>query len=447
LDGNPAIQVQDISADAPVVVSSTIVSETRFAKLSSNTSTLSSTSTGGRMPLTEESIRSIVAIAEMPLRNLWITQSYADLAHRLLDVLGTNQTWCTFAVWASNTAGLSIRGDELPAFVTGLLLGADPHVDPIIEKANACTALLRRTGLVGELQRSHLERLVAQAVSQVSSFIGNGNTIVYGELAPLFVRVIDYLGTHTAPNPDAVDPTLDELRVPTSDEQPLVRHAFRHYLLAAGATNGCEQAEHVFTANVAAVLHEQQRLQGDIAAALDVGLIDLGADLCGLAHTTLTRELFAPVIHEVRAHIASHLEDLWQHVATRLLMTMSMPGETLHLSRDVPPIPGRTQLFPDQLDQLHNAELIALLVEWDPTKGSGHGSGARDWANIHQRMGYIVNLFRSRQQYVQLTTPPFTSEQLAMMRDGIVPATLIATSECKLLYGTRPHAGIDRFAV
>jgi hypothetical protein len=379
------------------------------------------------MPLTEESIRSIIAITDVAVRNLWITQSYADLAQQMLDLLDKNQTWCTFAVWASNTAGLSIRGDELPSFVTGLLLGADPHIDAIIEKTNGCTALLRRTGLLREMQRSHLERLVAQAVSQVSAFIANGNTLVYGELAPLFVRVIDYLRNHPEPNIEAVEVTLDRLSVPLSDTQPLVRQAFRHYLLAARSTDGQVKSEHVLTANVAAVLHEQRRLQNDIAAALDVGLIDFGDDLCGLAHAKLAKELLAPVAHEVRAHIASHLEDLWQHVATRLLMTMSVPGETLHLNRDVPPIAGDSRLFPPELEKLHQTDLIALMAEWDPTNGTGHGSGSRNWADLRQRMGYIVNLFRSRQQYVLLTTPPFTSEQLALMCDGVVPPTLYET--------------------
>ena len=68
----------------------------------------------GWLPLTEQAVASIAAIDDGALRNLWITQSYADLARRLLDVLDTDQTWCTFAIWASNTAGLSIRGEELP---------------------------------------------------------------------------------------------------------------------------------------------------------------------------------------------------------------------------------------------------------------------------------------------------------------------------------------------
>ncbi len=380
------------------------------------------------MPLTEESVRSIVAIADVAVRNLWITQSYANLGERLSCVLNADHTWCTFAVWASRTAGVSIREDELPAFVNELLLGADPHVDAIIEQTNHCTELLRRTGLLGVFQRSHLEHLVAQAVGQVSAFIANGNTLVYGELAPLFVRFIEVLERDGAPKVDDIDEMLERLGIPTEDLEPLVRRAFRHYALAAGVTDKRARAQHVLTANVAAVLHEQQRLQNDIASALDVGLCDFGDDLCGVANSSLAKKLLQPVIHELRAHIASHLEHLWQHIATRLLMTMAVPGETLHLDRDVPPIPGSANLFPPDLEELHLPDLIAAMAEWDPTNGTGRGSGARDWADLHQRMGYIVNLFRSRQLYRALATPPFTSEQLVWMYEGVVPPALTETS-------------------
>ena len=36
-------------------------------------------------------------------------------------------------------------------------------------------------------------------------------------------------------------------------------------------------------------------------------------------------------------------------------------------------------------------------------------------------MGYIVTLFRSRQQYLALTLPPFTPDQMSWMIDGEVP--------------------------
>ena len=377
----------------------------------------------GLMPLTLDAVRHIVPIEDVAVRNLWITQSYADLARRLLDVLQTDQTWCTFAIWASNTAGTSIRGEELPKQVSELLLGADAHVDAILRESNKVTAVLRGLHLLGTVQRSHVEHLVALAVAQVSAHIAAGNTLVYSELAPIFVRFVERLERAGAPAIDDVDDVLTRIGVPTADRAPLVRLAFEQYALAAGETDAAQRAQHVLAGNVAAVLHEQQRLQDDIAAALDAGLVDFGDDLAGLVQGRIHAVVLGRVARDLRTRIAPHVEQLWQHVATQILMTMSVPGETLHLGRDVP-APQGAPLFPDALRQLDLPALCDLMEAWDRTRRTGIGSGAGDWADIHQRMGYIVTLFRSRQQRLALTQPPFTSDQISWMVDGEVPPSI-----------------------
>lgn len=380
----------------------------------------------GRLPLTEGAVREIALIPDVAVRNLWITQSYADLAHRLLDVLKTDQTWCTFAIWASNTAGLSIRGEELPKLVDDLLLGADGECAAIVGAMNRHTAALRHMGIINEFQRSHLEHLVAHAVQQVSSFIANGNTLVYRELAPLFVRFLDLFEASGPPLLGDVDNALDRIGIPSAERSANVRCAFREYAYAAGSTDPIQRSQHVLAANVAAVLHEQQRLQPDIEAALDSGLIDFGDDLAGVVRGHISEALVDPVIRQIRTHLASHVETLWQHVATKLLMTMQMPGETLHLGVDVPPAPGSHSLFPAALQDLGLPTVCALMSAWDPTDGTGQGSAAHDWANLHQRMAYIVNLFRSRQQLLGLTVPPFDRTEMAWLEQDQLPKPFAA---------------------
>ena len=74
------------------------------------------------LPIDAEGVPAIVAIEDPVLRNLWITQSYADFSARLRTrVGGADRTWCGFAVWASDTAGQSIRGQELPRLVGRLI--------------------------------------------------------------------------------------------------------------------------------------------------------------------------------------------------------------------------------------------------------------------------------------------------------------------------------------
>ncbi len=374
----------------------------------------------GRLPLTEDAVHRTIGIADPAVRNLWITQSYADLAHRLLDILGTDQTWCTFAIWASSTAGASIRGEELPRIIADVLPGVDDHLDAALGIVDDHTSLLRRLGLARPIERSHLEHLVAEALAQVSKFIANGNTLVYSELAPLFVRFVHAIEAGGAPNADEIDRWLDELAIPTVQTAHHVRIAFRHYAAAAGTADPTERAQHVLAANVAAVLHEQERLQADIVAALDAGVVDLGAAVSRLVHRVVPARVRTRIERDVHAHAAACIERIWQHVATRLLMTLTVPGAVLRLDRDVPPL-ADGERFPLVLREVDMPGLRDLLTQWDATGGTGRGSGAHDWADLHQRMTYIVNLFRSRQQFLSLTVPPFTTAELAWMVRGEVP--------------------------
>lgn len=377
----------------------------------------------GRLPLTEEAVQRTLGIADPAVRNLWITQSYADLAHRLVEVIGTDQTWCSFAIWASNTAGASIRGEELPHVIAAALPGVEDHLDAALGIVDEHTSVLRRLGLARAIDRSHVEHLVADAIAQVSGYIANGNTLVFGELAPLFVRFVTSVERAGPPAADEVEHWLDRLTIPREDEAPLVRTAFRHYATAAGCDDPIIRAQHVLAANVAAVLHEQQRLQDDIVAALDAGLIDLGAAAARMIHRVVPARTRARIAHRVRVRAADHVERLWQHIATRLLMTLTLPDGVLDLARDVPPL-ADGEPFPPALRELRLPEVRTLVEQWDATGGTGRGAGAHDWADLHQRMTYIVNLFRSRQQHLSLTVSPFNTAQLAWMVRGEVPPTI-----------------------
>ena len=205
----------------------------------------------------------------------------------------------------------------------------------------------------------------------------------------------------------------------------LVQNAFRNDARAATTDDDRERAEHVLAANVAAVLHEQQRLQDDIAGAIDAGLDDVGDLLAPLVHHLAPRRLADHIVAGARDRVAPHLRQLWEHVSTALLMTLQVPGATLHLGRDVPPLPDGRR-FPDALASPSLPTLVRLLDEWDPTRGTGVGSGAGDWCVLHERMGYIVNLFRSRQRECTLTTEPFSPTELGEMERLRVPATLDA---------------------
>jgi hypothetical protein len=129
------------------------------------------------------------------------------------------------------------------------------------------------------------------------------------------------------------------------------------------------------------------------------------------------------------------------------MMTLKLPDQTLHLGRDLPAPPGQP-LFPKVLQTISDPELGMLLAQYDSLAerseerdalraieeaaevlmgklGFGEsfalGTGADDWVQLSQRMRYILELFRSRQQDHALLQPTFEPEQVAAMKAGRIP--------------------------
>lgn len=376
---------------------------------------------------TDPSARSVGAIAGLhdpALRNLWITETYAQLADDLGASLGVDQSWCSFAIWASDTAGVSIREREVPRLLADLPAPAHEQIDHVVDHVARRHRHWHRIGLVDRFRRVHVVEAIGHALTDVREHIAHGNTLVFSELAPLFVAFRDRRLQETPPTGAGLDGWLDDVGIPAADDQPLVRHAFEQYVLASVAGDDLERAQRVLAANVSAVLHEQQRLQDDVGAALDAGLVDIARAV----EQTVGSWVPGPVRRWLAARAGRgaerHVERLWDHVTTELLMTLAVPGEVLHLGRDVPPLPDGER-WPAALAEPDLPTLVDLLDTWDPTGGTGIGSGASDWADLHQRMGYIVNLFRSRQQTGSLTSSPFTGDQLHEMRSLRVPDDLV----------------------
>jgi hypothetical protein len=88
-------------------------------------------------------------------------------------------------------------------------------------------------------------------------------------------------------------------------------------------------------------------------------------------------------------------------LGTQLLMELEVGGERLALSDDLAPIGGRH--FPPHLerfdvDRPHVRARLLRVLALDATPDTLHGSAARDWTRLDQRMSFILDLFRSRQQ-------------------------------------------------
>ncbi len=372
-------------------------------------------------PLDAAGVAAVVAIEDPILRNLWITQSYFDLSTRLQHAVGgADRTWCGFAVWASGTAGQSIRGEELPRVVVDLTDTGD-DVDRVNRRLRPLRAV-RASGLVDD---DPLRDAVRQALTDVAGHIAHGNTLVYGELGPLLVAFVERCeaGDVGSISPVGLQELLDAAGSGPVD--PDLLQAFQWWRRAVVTTDEQERAFAVLAANVVAVAHEQQRLQDDIEAAMNVGLLTAATIIGQVTPRWMPKLVDRLVALVAGAPLRRIAQQLWQELTTEMLMTLRVPGAVLRLHRDVPPL-ADGQLFPEVLAELADspeevAMAVAVYRTWDRTGGSGLHAGAEDWAVLSQRMSYIVNLFRGRQRDPALAARPFTEVQLAAMRAGHVP--------------------------
>jgi hypothetical protein len=65
--------------------------------------------------------------------------------------------------------------------------------------------------------------------------------------------------------------------------------------------------------------------------------------------------------------------------------------------------------------------LAEFVTEHDPCAPGTSDCGAQDWCDLRQRMHYILHLFRAYAHEPSLFSEPFTAEQVARFRAGVVP--------------------------
>lgn len=341
-------------------------------------------SSEGSPPLDAERIAAIAALGDPVLRNRWITQAYHELAVGLQPLVGAdNATWCAFGVWASATAGISIRMEEFPG-----------RLNDLIRSSPQYRAAKSRLGDAA-LERGLSDALTAVA-RKVSVAIAQGNLIVFTELAPPLAALVSAV---------AAPPTAPDV----------VERGLAHYREAVTEADPVRHAQLVYLANLELVLHEQTRLQQYIADAMDAALGTRIQD-----HTR-RHGLFGSLGHDVEAALAVVQrvgDDAWNHLATEHMMTLAVPDGLLHLGVDVPATPEQP-LAPPDLAPPVLPELEDFLARYDRTGGTGVGSAAHDWVQLGDRMNYITSLFRARQHDRVLFSPPFSPTELqAMGRPG-----------------------------
>jgi hypothetical protein len=357
----------------------------------------------------------IVALETQPvLRNLLITQCYHDLSREIGRVLGAhNANWCTFATWASKTAGRFIRNEEVPVLFRKLL--EDSHGFQAratrmlhgLRGLHPAMALIPEHGLLG---------LADKIMHDVSNQIIAGNLKVFAELAPVFSRFI-HLFDNDRFDDKGADILLSSLRVGPSgkDGQSLLREAMEHFIAAARERDPIIKAQHMLIANAQTGLHEQIRLQPFIAGSLNAPVEDVLSGIWQDHHHAAPEPSLFGRIHalwdRMGAAVVHDAEKVWDTFSAIELMTLAVPGQVLHLGSALPPV-QKKPLYPEPLVQIQNHDAYALLEQYDALDPEAEGRvGATDWTSLAQRMRYILALFRSRQQEATILGQPFSDAQ------------------------------------
>ena len=408
-------------------------------------------------------------MADQPtLRNLLITQTYYELSEHLGEMLGReNANWCTFAIWASKTAGRFIREDEVPKAFREFLAKKDRLRDRVRELNEALLGVDADAGLFTADDLNP----IGEVIGEVALFVEGGNTIVFEELGGLYADFIATFEGDTEPDPSKLEAFLDPLRPGESlpdrvelDErrdvlvitpqggQDLLREAMRSTYEALFETDPKRKAELILRGSAQAGLHEQIRLGPYIRGSLETPVDEL---LFSRTNDALAERLTRGVLgraqetlHRCFRPLGEQLMEAFREFSTATLIQMDTPSGTLLLGKDLP-APSGALLFPPLLTPVQDPTLLETLTRFG-AQGDGSdrrpgfwpriraaadrllnalrlrpatdaGSAAEDWSDLSQRMRYIFAYFRSRQRDLRLQQAPFNRHQTTDILNGSIP--------------------------
>jgi hypothetical protein len=357
------------------------------------------------MTASPSEVERIAALENPVVRNLQITYCYSQLAATFAKRTGKGANWCTYATWASRQAGESIRGEDLLGNLERHLWEGRWLLHPL---ATLWRKLLRR-GLFQPETR--LGRLTAElhtpfdAFERASDAVARGNLKVFDEIGLVFARYLNGEPLHAEPG--------------------LLSKAFAHYDRMQAEPDPVRRAQLAFLANLEIGLHEQTRLQPQIEEAMDSGSAteeDLGRRVLEALFPSapgwwwILRGPATAAVGVVARALQRTSSRLAREAITDSLMVLSLPGRVLALGANL------TDPFPPELADPVEPELKELLAKFEPLPPAPDDCGALDWADLHQRMHYIIHLFRAFQLDERLADPPFTPAQVASIGRGVIPA-------------------------
>jgi hypothetical protein len=355
----------------------------------------------------------------MRLRNARITVAYADLSDRLATLLTgggdgdgdgdgaagdageRDANWCTFASWSSRTIGTWIETDavpeplrelkRVPRFVVSWLVAATRY---LIQRENGASYRCLAAG----------NRFVFLEIGLgVACFLETFEGLPREEMdedrwAAYWAGMERSLAELARLDPSWL---LTEAPEPADLELGL-----RQYYEALHEPDRKLRAELILAGNTLIGAYEQRRVDGYVSASL------------ALFTARAMRQLVQHRSGRVKGVVRRWLTIAFARLMTRGLV-LNTYDEQFRVGRPLPPPGGPgTPIFPPDLQTPTMPLLQALLTRYDLSAGDPRGRRARDWTSFDDRMNYITNLFRSRQQHPVLFTPRFPPEVEQALLEG-----------------------------
>lgn len=399
-------------------------------------------------PIDEAKVREIASrgyplaesVPTMQLRNRRITVAYGNLSLRLAQLIAAgvavvpaeeqsglapdvtpgesvesvlaadlDANWCTFATWSSRTIGESISNDPQPGSL-GTMTGPFLFVRPV---------------------RWMAARLLTRDHGAIYRSLAAGNRFVFLEIGVAVARFLDQFDAPVAGTSEAdtrpsrelqwerywsgIEGMLEELGhldpswvATTPPDRSNLQLGLRRYFDAMHERDRRTRAQLVLAGNLAVSAYEQQRVDGYLAVSLS------------MFPSRALRQLIRRRTGTFRSLLRRAPSALYSMALTLGLLELETGDELLRVGRELPWRPSHPggALFPADLDVIEDPCAQALLTIYDCSEGDRKRTRAHNWIWFADRMNYITNLMRSRQQHPGLFRRPFDLQVTAQLLAG-----------------------------
>ncbi|MEX2528692.1 MAG: cyclic nucleotide-binding domain-containing protein [Gemmatimonadota bacterium] len=345
---------------------------------------------------TAAEVESVILEADPVACNYGITRLYYRIGMGLARMLGDeNVNWPLFGARASYTAGAAIRKEVL----------TPPNVGVGIPPLRLVIRMVER-----HFRDSSLTRRLESTLDTVSTAMAAGNLRIFAEIGSVVGRFLRTFGEDAAYDQVKLDAFLETL-VPGPVElggQDLLGQGLTSWYRACFEDDPDRKAERILLGNCLMGLHEQTRVQPDIAEALEAPLRLTVGDEFGrwMSGSFIVRHLpgrswLRGVADRIEYAFLRGVARLLRGGITRYFMRFQLPDGDLRLGRSV-----RRSLTTPLSRELATIELLELRSFLERHGGFRDG-GATDWSSLGDRMRYIIVLFRRAQTDRRLFAPPF----------------------------------------